>query len=519
MGSGSVPCRRQIGKRGIPRPAQSCLMQGGFVESQVAFGTLNTLILLTYLGAMVGIGALFAGRQKTTRDFFLAGQGMPWPLVAISIFASITSAITYMGMPGLVYEENISLLFGILMMPVAAPFISVMFLPVYKKYEVTTSYEYIHRRFGSPARYTASALFLMARLGWLGTVIYAPALALSVVSGIDLTMTILFMGVMGTLYTVLGGLAAVIWTDVVQFLVLFVGAVWVAVSLTQDVPGGAAAIFEVAAASGHLDIIRIVPSLTEMTLFVVMISYFIQFLHDYGVDQVTVQRLMATPTLSGMIRATFVNAFVSVAVVAILAFIGLGLYAYATIGNHPFPEGLARDRIFPYYIVHALPEGVSGLVITGIFAAAMSSVDSGINSLSTIVVKDFIQPLRNRPRTEEADVHTARLLTLAFGGFAVGIAFFASYIGDIIKTSQGFLGLFAGPILALFLLGILTKRGNFEGWLVGAVLALGTVMTLQYHTNVHFVYYFPIGTGVSFAVGWIMSQWIGSNPESMDLQS
>ncbi|MCA9441145.1 MAG: hypothetical protein KC964_10090, partial [Candidatus Omnitrophica bacterium] len=198
---------------------------------EVSFGTLNTIILLVYLGLMVLIGALFAGKQKTTKDFFLAGQSMNWVLVAISIFASITSAVTYMGIPGLVYKENIAFMFGILMMPVAAPFIIWLFLPVYKKYNVTTSYEYVYHRFGQPARYTVSALFLLARLGWLGTVVYAPALALSVVTGIDLALTILFMGVMGTLYTALGGLAAVIWTDVVQFIILVGGGIWVAATL------------------------------------------------------------------------------------------------------------------------------------------------------------------------------------------------------------------------------------------------------------------------------------------------
>ncbi|MCA9438814.1 MAG: sodium/solute symporter, partial [Candidatus Omnitrophica bacterium] len=388
---------------------------------EVSFGTLNTIILLVYLGLMVLIGALFAGKQKTTKDFFLAGQSMNWVLVAISIFASITSAVTYMGIPGLVYKENIAFMFGILMMPVAAPFIIWLFLPVYKKYNVTTSYEYVYHRFGQPARYTVSALFLLARLGWLGTVVYAPALALSVVTGIDLALTILFMGVMGTLYTALGGLAAVIWTDVVQFIILVGGGIWVAATLAFDVPGGVTEIFRVTREAGHLDIIDWAPSLTEMTLFVVMISYFIQFLHDYGVDQVTVQRLMATPTLGGMARATLVNSFISVFVVGLLAFIGLGLYAYVNVGDHPFPEGLNRDEIFPYYIIHALPQGISGLVITGVFAAAMSSVDSGINSLSTIVVNDFVKPLRGKEMDEGSDVLLARILVVLFGGFAVGV--------------------------------------------------------------------------------------------------
>ncbi|MCA9450188.1 MAG: hypothetical protein KC931_23905, partial [Candidatus Omnitrophica bacterium] len=296
--------------------------------------------------------------------------------------------------------------------------------------------------------------------------------------------------------------------------ILVGGGIWVAVTLAYDVPGGVPEILRVTREAGHLNIIQMVPSLTEMTLFVVMVSYFIQFLHDYGVDQVTVQRLMATPTLRGMAKATVVNSIISVFVVGLLAFIGLGLYAYVNVGHHSFPESLKRDEIFPFYIIHALPPGISGLVITGVFAAAMSSVDSGINSLSTIVVNDFVKPLRTRKLDEGSDVLLARILTVVFGSFAIGVAFFASTIGDMIKTTQGFLGAFSGPILALFLLGILTKRANFKGWLVGMIATVSLIMWLQKNTEVHFVYYFPITTFGTMVVGYLMSCLIGPAPPS-----
>jgi SSS family transporter len=471
------------------------------MENPVSFGIVNYSVLFLYLAGMVYIGVRLSGKQKTTKDYFLAGRDMPWLAVGMSIFASITSAITYMGVPGLVYEENISFYVGMLMMPVAAPFIIYLFLPFYRDLEVTTSYEYILRRFGRPARYTVSGLFLLTRLGWLGTVIYAPALALSVVTGIGIWVSILLMGVVGTVYTVLGGLAAVIWTDVVQFLILAGGAVLVAVTLILNTPDGFTAIMKVAAETGHLNLQDWRPNLFEMTVSVVAISYFIQFMHDYGVDQVTVQRLLATRSYAAMARATFLNALFTVVVVGILTFIGLGLVAYNQANPGLLPETLERDKVFPYYVVHALPVGISGLVITGIFAAAMSSVDSGINSLATVVVNDFVKPIRTVASDEEHDVRLAKILTLVFGGFATGVAFFASSIGNIIKTSQGFIGLFSGPVLALFLLGILTRRGSFTGWVVGTAAALPATMWVQNATEVHFVYYFPMSFLISFLVG------------------
>ncbi|MCL4216718.1 MAG: sodium:solute symporter, partial [Candidatus Hydrogenedentes bacterium] len=247
-------------------------------------GQFNYFVLGVYLAVMVVIGLYFARRQKTTDDYFLAGRNMPWIAVAMSVFASITSAVSFMGVPGIVFRENISILVGILMMPVVAPVIILLFLPFYRRLNVTTSYEYVRVRFGSRARYAVSALFILARLGWLGTVIYAPALALSAVSGIEVWLAIMIMGGLGTLYTVLGGIEAVIWTDVVQFAVMMGGAIWVAGVLIADVPGGVSGIFARATESGHMNLYEWRPSLTEMTVTVVVVSYFFNFLHDYGVD-------------------------------------------------------------------------------------------------------------------------------------------------------------------------------------------------------------------------------------------
>jgi SSS family solute:Na+ symporter len=475
------------------------------MDQQVTFGALNTLILIVYLAAMVWIGFVFAGKQKTTADFFLAGRNMPWLAVGMSVFTTVTSAVSYMGVPGLVYRENVTLFVGMLMMPVAAPFIILFFLPFYRRLHVTTSYEYVYRRFGPAARYCVSGLFVCARLGWLGTVVYAPALALSVVTTLPLWVAILLIGILATAYTVMGGLAAVIWTDVAQFLILVGGALLVSISLATSVPGGVSAIFELAGETGRLNLTEWRFNLLEMTMSAVLISYFFNFLHDYGVDQIAVQRLLATRSYGDMIRATLVNAFTTVGVFALLTFIGLGLFAYHTAWPERLPDGLEGDRIFPFYVVHALPQGVSGLVIAGVFAAAMSSLDSGINSVATVVINDFLKPLRRRPASEARDIALARMLTLLFGAFATGIAFFAASIGEIVKTSQTFLGLFSGPVLALFLLGVLTRRGSFPGWLAGVAVALPVTIAVQRFTDVHFVYYFPLSFLVSFVVGLIVS--------------
>ncbi len=482
-----------------------CFFETGafpIMTDHFGFSALHYAVLVAYIGTMITIGLLSARRQKSTNDFFLAGRSMPWVAVAMSIFASITSAITFMGIPGLVYKENISFFVGILMMPVVAPFIIYLFLPFYRRLNVTTSYEYIYRRFGPHARYCVSGLFICARLGWLGTVVYAPALAISAVTTIPLWLAIIMMGAISTAYTVLGGLTAVIWTDVVQFLVLTGGALTVAISLAVNVPGGTIEILRIAGEGGRLNLLEWMPRLTQMTVGAVALSYFFNFMHDYGVDQVAVQRLLATKDFRGMVRATVLNSIFTVLIVGMLAFIGLGLYAYHITWPDRLAAEMRSDGVFPYYIVHALPHTLSGVVIAALFSAAMSGIDSGINSIATVMINDFVQPLRRQPGSEASDMRLARALTVLFGLFATGVAFFASQIGPILKASQTFLGLFSGPVLALFLLGILTRRATFYGWLAGVSVAIPTTIWTQYNTGVHFIYYFPLSFALSAAVGY-----------------
>jgi SSS family transporter len=463
------------------------------------FGTLDYAILLIYLAAMVWIGFLFAGKQKTAEDFFLAGRKLPWLAVAMSMYASLTSAVTYMGLPGLAYRSNVTLLAVAVVSPLLAPILIFVFYPVYRKLNITTSYEYIGLRFGTAARKTSAALFLLARLGWMATVIYAPALALSIATGLPLVFSILTMGLLATLYTVMGGLAAVVWTDVVQFITLIGGAVVVAVFLVRFSPDGAAGILTFAKDNQHLQIDGSI-SLWRMTLTGVAISFFFQMMQDYGTDQVTVQRLLSAKTKGGMAKAILFNAGTDFCIVSLLLFIGLGLFAYYQLHPDALPAEISGDQIFPYFIAHVLPTGLSGLLIAAIFAAAMSSMDSGINSMATVVVNDFIGEGPNV-------VRRARIVTALLGVLATGLSIYLFYISQakgIIETFATFMGLFSAPVLALFLLGLLTKRGSFIAWIPAALLSIGLTFWLQ-TTDVSWIWYFPVSFGVSFGVALLFS--------------
>ena len=476
----------------------------------IQFGTLNYAVLAIYLLGMIGVGLYFARKQESAEMFFLGGRKLPWLAVAMSMYASLTSAVTYLGLPGTAYSENIALIIVCVMSPIVAPFILLLFYPLYHRLHVTTSYEYIEKRFGPSARYGVAGLFVLARLGWLGTVVYAPAMAMSIVTGIPLWGCICMMGLLATAYTTLGGLAAVVWTDVVQFIILIGGAIWVAVSLVNGVEGGTGAIIQLAQETGRLHIADWKLDLFAMSGPIVAISFFFQLMQDYGTDQVTVQRLMATGSLRNTVKSVAFNACTDFFIIGLLLFIGLGLFAFFQ--TLELPDSITGDKVMPYYIIHHLPQGISGLLITAVFAAAMSSMDSGINSIATVLINDFRKPLFQVSgfKFQVSDVALARMITIILGVLATSLAFYVSTIGGIIKAFASFMSLFSAPVLALFLLGVLTRRGNFKGWLVGLAVSAPTTLWLQKIVEAHWVYYFPFSFFVAFGISLLASRFFKS---------
>ena len=242
--------------------------------SGTVFGTLNTSIIIIYLLSMLFIGWLFSRNNQEEEQFFLGSRKVPWLAVAMSMYASLTSAITYIGLPAIAYQENIALI-GVSIASIAvAPFILRFFYPIYHQQQVTTSYQFIKKRFGPMAQKSVALLFVLTRLGWLGTVVYAPSLALSTATGFSLTTCILLMGLVATIYTTFGGLTAVIWTDVIQFIILIGGAIWISITLIHQVDGGFVNILDSAYDAGKINIFEWPPSLFSLSLPIVAISFF-----------------------------------------------------------------------------------------------------------------------------------------------------------------------------------------------------------------------------------------------------
>ena len=468
---------------------------------QPSFGAVNTSVLVAYLLLVTLLAVVLAGRQKDTRAYFLAGGRMPWLAVSLSLSASLLSALSYLGAPALAYEENASFVLGPVILLLTAPLVILLFFPIYRRLDVTSIYEYVNRRYGRPARYATSVFAILQIQGWMGLALYAPALALSTVTGMDLVGCILVMGAVATLYTALGGLAAVIWTDVIQFLVLSSGALLVVVSLSSSLPGGVDQILETALAADKLPRLEFGFRLDQANLITVAICNFVVAFGQYGTSQVTVQRLLAVRNVRQMTKAVFLDVFMQLVVVGLLFFIGLGLYAYFQSFPERLAEGVAGDRILPFYIVHALPVGATGFLIAGVFAASMSTLDSGIHSISTMIVVDLVKPLAPFRFTDRQSLMMARGITVGLGAAATLTALLFSNIEGIVKAVHQVTGYVGAPVTALFLLG------HFRGWLAATlVLVLPLSYYVQNHTQVHWLLYGPVSAGSCLMAAYLCSR-------------
>ncbi len=459
-----------------------------------------------YFVVVVGLALALSGKQKDTSSYFLANRNMPWVAVSLSVVASLLSALTYLGAPAVAYRENAALVLGLPAALLAAPLVILLFFPLYRRLNVTSIYEYVGARFGSPARYVASFFQILQIQGWMGIALFAPALALSTVTGLDLWSAIVVMGLVATAYTTLGGMAAVIWTDVVQFLILSFGAVLIAFSLVERLPGGIGQIMEMASANDKLPFLDLSFSFSELNGLAVVICYFIVAFNQYGTSQVPVQRLLAIRTFSGMVKALILDHLLEIIIIGLLYFIGLGLFAYFSLFPERLADGIGGDRILPFYIIHALPAGVSGLIIAAIFAAAMSTVDSGIHSMSTLILIDFVGPLRKTALEARQSLLVARGLTIALGIVATLAGLLVSQTEGILKAISIVGGYLGAPVTALFLLGILTRRAHFWGWLIGACLVtIPLQFYIQNHTDTHWVFFGPLAMVTCCAVSYPLS--------------
>ncbi len=467
--------------------------------------TLDHLVLFVYLALVVGIGSSFVRNQKDTEEYFLAGRRMPWVAVGISIFATLFSAISLLGSPGWVYDHNLTLGLTLLTIPLVTPVVILVFLPFYHRLKVFTAYQYLELRFSPAVRSAASALFLLQRGAYLAVVIYAPSLVLSTVTGLSLSWTILLVGGLATLYTLLGGMRAVIWTDVIQAIVLFGGLVLVVAVMSARIEGGLSEIVTSGIETGRFAVDFSFGDWTTIFLGLVLLNGIFVNLAQYGADQIVLQRYLTTSSIRAGRNSMILNAILVLPAGSLLFLIGGGLYVFYL--KHPdrLAAGTGGDAVLPYFVVHELPAGFSGVFIAAMFAAAMSSIDSSINSLSTATMKDFYERYLRPQADEKTYLRFSRIFTILWGGLATFMALYIQHFQNILSASKILAGLFSGSLLGVFLLGMLTRRTTSLSALLGAGVGFALVAWLAMGTAASFLWYAPVGCLCTLVVGYGLS--------------
>lgn len=476
------------------------------------FGWLDYCIFGAYLLASVAIGLFSARGQESMKDYFLAGQKVNRFVVAMTIMAALFSGISYIAGPGEVYKNGIAYSLVMLSFFIATPFTALYILPYFYNSRYFTAYHFFQDRFSLSVRLLASGLFVLRVALWLAAATYAPALALEKVTGLPLWFTIMCTGLVTTFYTMFGGMKAVIWTDVMQLAVLFGGQLLIVWLATTKIPGGLAGVWDTAAAAGKLDISFSFDPSVHATFWATIIGGTFLSLVQMATDQVSVQRYLTAGSLADAKKALWIKLWAMLPVLLLFYGTGLVLYAfYATQGLDPLAAKHIQkeDQILPYFVVNELPTGLAGVLIAAIFAASMSTISAGINSLTSAVLCDFYQTLVKPDRlTEENLLARSKWYTLFFGILVTGLAFLISMMeGNLVDSVNRIIGLVGGPMLGLFMLGIFTKKATTRGALIGSVI--GFTVTLYINVferkSVNFLWYTMIGTIVTMVVGLLTS--------------
>lgn len=501
------------------RPGQRTTKIEAFkIKSNKKFRVLNYGILTIYLLSLVLMGAYFSKRENTTEDFFLGGRRIPWWAAGLSIFGTQLSAITFMAIPAKTFVSDWLYLPTILGMLVLTPVITKAFLPFYRRLNVTSAYEYLELRFSYPIRLMGSVMFIIMQLGRLGIILLLPSLALYVVTGMNVFVCIILMGVLATIYTVMGGIEAVIWTDVIQVVVLVVGAFICFIVIAFNIEGGVPQIVKTGFDAGKFDIIDWHFDLTKVTFIVLALSTIGGIAGPYANDQGVIQRYLTTRDEKSAAKGIWTNALLTIPASILFYSLGSALYAFYKYNpSRVAVDTAGTDVILPWFIVNELPTGVSGLVIAGIFAASMSSLDSSMNSVATVVVTDFYRRLF-RGVTESKCLRLAKTVTaiVGFSGTIFALLMATTNIQSLWDQCTVIISLFGAGLGGLFVLGIFTKTANVKGALSGFVVSGATQYYISSQTDIHFFIYTFSGMISCVLTGFIVSALSGG--PNKDLQ-
>jgi SSS family solute:Na+ symporter len=476
---------------------------------------LDLVVFFFYMISVVAIGVLFYKKNKTSEAFTLGNSNIPNWVITLSFFATFVSSISYLALPGAAYLNNWNSFVFSLSLPIAAVVAIYVFVPLYRRVNSPSAYTYLEERFGGWARTYASTMYLLTQLMRIGTILYLMALTLNAVFGWDIAVVIAVTGIAVMIYSTLGGIQAVVWTDAIQAIILITGAIVCVLYIFFEMPQGPVQIFDIAMENQKFSLGSFALDLSQPTFWVVLIYGIFINLQNYGVDQNYVQRYMIAKTEKDAQKAAFWGGMLYVPVSLLFLFIGSALFAYYQSGAGVLPAELQditkADRVFPYFIVNQLPAGLTGLLIASIFAAGMSTISTSFNSAATVFLTDYYQKYTKTEITDKKKMMVLYSASIVISIIGIGIGIAMINVKSALDTWWKLASIFSGGMLGLFLLGVFSKHKNVKGALIGVVVGLGMILWLsisemifgsdaigaQLHTYLTVV----LGTSAIFIVG------------------
>lgn len=499
----------------------------------IHFAALDTFVLVAYVLGVVVFGSYFVKTSRTTEGFTAADRSLPGWAVGLSIFGTYVSSISFLALPGKAYASNWNAFVFSLSLPAAAWIAVRFFVPLYRRLGQVSAYSFLEQRFGPWARTYAAVCYLLTQLARMGSIMFLVALALHSLLNWDLRVIIAVTGLLVMLYTLLGGIEAVIWTDVVQSIVLVGGALTCAGLLLMDMPGGPGQLFRIAAAHHKFSLGSFALTVSSPTFWVMLVYGLFINLQNFGIDQSYIQRYVTAKSDVDAARSVWLGALLYLPVSALFFLIGTGLFAYYTALPSALPDVLqapdTADRVFPYFIVSRLPVGLTGLLIAAVFAAAMSSVDSSLNCCATLTLTDFYRRYF-RPHVDEREaMRVLHLSTLVWGILGTGIGLAMIGVKSTLDAWWQLASVFSGGMLGLFLLGYLSRRARNApaalAVMVGVLVILWTTFSPRwtgpwaaFRSPFHSFLTCVIGTLTIFLVGVILSSLFPSRPSGQETE-
>ena len=459
---------------------------------------LDIIVIVLYVAGIVIFGASFYFRSKSSADFTTGGGRIPAWVLGMSIFATFVSSISFLALPGKAYQSNWNSFVFSLSLPLAA-FIAVrFFIPLYRSIQSLSAYSYLETRFGPWARVYASTCYLLTQFARCGSILFLLALPLNALLGWDINMIIIVTGILVMLYSMMGGIQAVVWTDAVQGIVLIGGAIACLSVLVFSVPGGSKEVIEIASAHDKFSLGSFDLNLTEPTFWVILIYGLFINLQNFGIDQNYVQRYITAKTEKDARFSTWLGGLLYIPVSLLFFLLGTTLFAYYQSFPSLLPADLhppeMADRVFPYFIVNGLPAGVTGLLIASILAAGMSTVSTSLNSGATIILTDFYQRFFKKDATEKQSMRILYVASGAIGVIGILAALAMTKVKSALDAWWALSSIFSGGMLGLLLLGFFTQRASSRHAMIGVVAGILVICWITLSPA-----YFTSGVWVKFS--------------------